>query len=46
MYRLDSSGPVAASCEHGNEPLGSIKEGNFLTTLPYCPFQERPSSMS
>jgi hypothetical protein len=24
-------GPVAGSCEHCNEPLGSIK-GNFLTS--------------
>jgi hypothetical protein len=32
---LDSSGsrqrPVAGPCEHGNEPSGSIKAGNFLT---------------
>jgi hypothetical protein len=31
---LDSSGsgqgPVAGSCEHGNEPSGSIKVGEFL----------------
>jgi hypothetical protein len=31
---LDSSdsgqGPVAGSCEHGNEPSGSIKGGKFL----------------
>jgi hypothetical protein len=31
---LDSSGsgygPVVGSCEHGNEPLGSIKGGEFL----------------
>jgi hypothetical protein len=30
-YGVDSSGsrqgPVAGSCEHGNEPSGSIKEG-------------------
>jgi hypothetical protein len=25
-------GPVAGSCEHGNELSGSIKAGNFLTT--------------
>jgi hypothetical protein len=34
--RLDSSGsgegPVAGSCEHGNETSGSIKAGNFLTS--------------
>jgi len=32
---LDSSGsgdgPVADSCEHNNQPLGSIKLGNFLS---------------
>jgi hypothetical protein len=22
-------GPVAGSCEHGNEPSGSIKDGEF-----------------
>jgi hypothetical protein len=31
---LDSSGsgegPVAGSCEHGNEPSGSIKGGEFF----------------
>jgi hypothetical protein len=31
---LDASGsgqrPVAGSCEHGNEPSVSIKEGEFL----------------
>jgi hypothetical protein len=31
---LDSSGseqgPVAGSCEHGNEPSGSVKVGEFL----------------
>jgi hypothetical protein len=25
-----TSEPVAVSCEHGNEPLGSIKGGEFL----------------
>jgi hypothetical protein len=33
-YGLDSSGsgyrPVAGSCEHGNEPSGSIKFWEFL----------------
>jgi hypothetical protein len=24
---------VAGSCEHGNEPLGSIKDGDFLDQL-------------
>jgi hypothetical protein len=32
---LDASGsgprPVAGSCEHGNEPSGSIKAGSSLT---------------
>jgi hypothetical protein len=35
-YGLNSSGsgyePVAGSCEHSNEPLGSVKGGNFLTS--------------
>jgi hypothetical protein len=26
-------GPVAGSCEHSNEPLGSIKGGKFLESL-------------
>jgi hypothetical protein len=34
--RLDASGsgqgPVAVSCGHGNEPSGSIKGGNFMTS--------------
>jgi hypothetical protein len=34
---VDASGsgyrPVADSCEHGNEPSGSIKGGNFLEQL-------------
>jgi hypothetical protein len=33
---LDSSGSgqesVAVCCEHGNEPLGSIKSGNLLNS--------------
>jgi hypothetical protein len=33
---LDASGsglgPLAGSCEHGNEPLDSMKGRNFLTT--------------
>jgi hypothetical protein len=36
---LDSSGseegPVAVSCEHGNEPSSSIKAGNLLTSKAY-----------
>jgi hypothetical protein len=35
-FGLDSTGPgsglVAGSCEHGNEPSGSIKAGNFLSS--------------
>jgi hypothetical protein len=27
---MDSSGPVAGSCEHSNETSGSIKGGEFL----------------
>jgi hypothetical protein len=34
---LDSSdseyGPVAGTCEHGNKPSGSIKDGEFLDYL-------------
>jgi hypothetical protein len=26
------TGKVAGSCEHGNEPSGSIKDGNILTS--------------
>jgi hypothetical protein len=39
-------GPVAGSCEHGNEPSGSIKGGEFLDLIykfqdliPKHPFQ-------
>jgi hypothetical protein len=36
-YGLDSSGSeqglVTASCEHGNEPLGSIRGGEFTDQL-------------
>jgi len=36
-YGLDAScsgwGPVVGSCEHSNEPLGSIKGGEFLEGL-------------
>jgi len=35
-YRLAASdsgeGPVADSCEHGNEPLGSMKAVNLFTS--------------
>jgi hypothetical protein len=30
-----AQGHVAGSCEHGNEPSGSIKCGNFLTSWAY-----------
>jgi hypothetical protein len=37
---LDSSGLrrvlVAGCCEHGNEPSGSIKGGEFLDSLSDC----------
>jgi hypothetical protein len=37
---LDTSdsrqGPVAGYCEYGNEPLGSIKGGQFLDKLRDC----------
>jgi hypothetical protein len=26
-------GPVASSCEHSNEPSGSLKDGKFLDYL-------------
>jgi len=29
-------GPVAGSCEHGNEPSGSIKGGEFFDQLSDC----------
>lgn len=36
-YELDLSGPeqrpVASSCEHNNEPLGSIKRGKYRDKL-------------
>jgi hypothetical protein len=28
---VSGQGAVAGRCEHGNEPSGSIKAGNFLT---------------
>jgi len=27
---------VVASCEHGNEPSGSIKDGEFLDYVSKC----------
>ena len=36
VYGLDWAGPgyrqVAEACECGNEPSGSVKSGNFLTS--------------
>jgi len=32
-YGLDSYGSETGSCEHGNEPSGSIKSGEFLDQL-------------
>jgi hypothetical protein len=29
-YRVDTSATVAGCCEHGNEPSGSMKDGEFL----------------
>jgi hypothetical protein len=29
LFRSEQ-GPVPGSCEHGNEPSGSIKDGEFL----------------
>jgi hypothetical protein len=29
-------GPIVAFCEHGNEPSGSIKGGEFLDWLSDC----------
>jgi hypothetical protein len=33
MYRAQDRVPVADCCEHGNEPSGSIKGGEFLSQL-------------
>jgi hypothetical protein len=42
---MDASGtvkrPVAGSREHGNEPLGSIKRGEFLDRVTVS-FSRRP----
>jgi hypothetical protein len=39
-YGLDSSGsgwiPVVGSCEHGNEPLGSVKYWEIIEELRDC----------
>jgi hypothetical protein len=29
-------GPVVGSCEHGNEPSGTIKGGEFLHSVKDC----------
>jgi hypothetical protein len=34
-------GTVEVSCEHGNEPSGSIKEGNFLSGCTIGSFSRR-----
>jgi hypothetical protein len=45
---LDSSGsgqgPVADCCERGNEPLGSIKDGEFLDWLSDCLLLKKDSA--
>jgi hypothetical protein len=33
---LQSSGPLTGSCEHGDEPSGSIRSGMFLDQLSDC----------
>jgi hypothetical protein len=44
-YRLDSSGsvyrPVAGSCEHRNEPSGSINVGKFMSSWAAGGFSRR-----
>jgi hypothetical protein len=37
MYGLDSGGlaPVICCCKYSNEPLGSIRGGEFLDKLSY-----------
>jgi hypothetical protein len=37
-------GPVAGSCEHDNEPSGSIKGGDFLYKLSDCQFLKKDSA--
>jgi hypothetical protein len=32
VHLAQDIGPVVGSCEHDNEPSGSIKRGNFLTS--------------
>jgi hypothetical protein len=44
-YKLDQSGlgqgPVEGSCEHGNEPSGSIKFWKFLSSYTTGGFSRR-----
>jgi hypothetical protein len=35
---------VAGSCEHGNEPSGSIKGGEFLDQLSDCQLLKKDSA--
>jgi len=48
MCGLDLSdldwGPVTSCCEHGNESLGCIKAGNFLTVLVTVKFPMKDSA--
>jgi hypothetical protein len=47
-YRLDAScsvqGSVGGSCEHGNEPSGSIEGGEFIDWLNDCWFFKEDST--
>jgi hypothetical protein len=36
IHLAQDRGPVAGSCEHGNEPSVSIKGGEFLDWLNDC----------
>jgi len=40
------SGFEVSSCEHGNEPSGAIKAGNFLSSWGTTNFQERPTPLN
>jgi hypothetical protein len=35
---------VAGSCEHGKEPLGSIKDGEFFDSLSNCQLLKKDSA--
>jgi hypothetical protein len=37
--------PVAGSCEHGNEPSGSIQGGEFLDQLSECSLLKKDSAL-